>query len=210
MPDSLPRRLFLVACDAEREVLTRGDGLRYAVTAGALAELEVRGFLKDDRGKARPVGSRRTGDPVLDAVLRRIEGYWRPRRWRALVSKERQETCQAVEEDLTRSGLVSIRSRPLRRKQVTVRDGQLPGALRAEAVTTLTGSEPVDTVEPSRAALASFAALARLCPELGWGVRHRNRRRLKELTARAGAAGPALKKALDARQAAANGAAAGS
>ncbi|OEV11416.1 hypothetical protein AN220_30585 [Streptomyces nanshensis] len=64
-------------------------------------------------------------------------------------------------------------------------------------------------VEPSRAALASFAALARLCPELGWRVRHQNRRRLKELTARAGVAGPALKKAMDARAAANNAGAAG-
>ncbi|MGY1436044.1 MULTISPECIES: GOLPH3/VPS74 family protein [Streptomyces] len=210
IPGSLPRRLFLLACDVEKERLKWGDELGYAIRAATLAELEARACLKDDRGKARPVGGgRRTGDPVLDGALRSVEGHSRARRWHTLVQKERRETCLAVESDLVGAGLISVASRTLRRKEITVRDKRLPGLLRAEAVATLTGSDPVDRVEPSRAALASFAALARLCPELSWGVRHRNRRRLKELTARAGVAGPALKKALDARTAAASGASAG-
>ncbi|MBQ1158389.1 GPP34 family phosphoprotein [Streptomyces sp. A73] len=199
---SLPARLYLLACDVEKDQLKWGDELGYAIRAATLAELEARGCLKDDKGRARPAGGHRTGDPVLDGALRSIAEHSRARRWRSLVQRERRETCLAVEEQLSGAGVVSVERRTLRRKRVTVRDRGLPGALRAEAVATLAGTEPVGRVEPARAALASFAALARLCPELNWRVRHQHRRRLKELTARAGVAGPALKKALDMRAAA--------
>ncbi|MGI5352714.1 GOLPH3/VPS74 family protein [Streptomyces sp. CA-250714] len=201
----MPARLFLLACDVGKEQLKWGDELGYAIRAGTLAELEARGCLKDDKGKARPAGGHRTGDPVLDGALHSIAEYPRARRWHTLVQWKRRQTCLAVEEQLTEAGIISVESRTLRRKHITVRDRSLPGQLRAEAVATLTGTEPVAQIDPARAALASFAALARLCPELGWRVRHRNRHRLKELTARAGVAGPALKKALDVRGAGGDG-----
>lgn len=207
--DSLPARLFLLACEVEKEQLKWGDQLGYAIRAGTLAELEARGCVADDRGKVRAVGGRRTGNPVLDGALRVIAEHPRARRWHTWVQRERRQTCLAVEEQLADAGVIRVESRALRRKRITVRDQSLPGALREEAVATLTGGEPVARVEPSRAALASFAALARLCPELGWRVRHQNRRRLRELTARAGVAGPALKKAMEARAAANNAGAAG-
>ncbi|MGP3987419.1 GOLPH3/VPS74 family protein [Streptomyces sp. 3N207] len=203
--DNLPARLFLLACDVDKEQLKWGDELGYAIRAATLAELEARGCLKDDKGKARPAGDHRTGDPVLDGALRTIAEYPRARRWSTLVQWKRRETCLAVEEQLAGAGIISVESRTLRRKRIVVRDRSLPGELRKEAVATLTGTEPVAGIEPARAALASFAALTRLCPELSWRVRYQNRRRLKELTARAGVAGKALKKALDERAAASSG-----
>ncbi|MGP3975551.1 GOLPH3/VPS74 family protein [Streptomyces sp. 8N114] len=203
--DNLPARLFLLACDAEKERLKWGDELGYAIRAATLAELEARGCLKDDKGKARPAGGHRTGDPVLDGALHSIAEHSRARRWSTLVQRERRETCLAVEEQLAAAGIISVESRTLNRKRIIVSDKSLPGELRREAVATLTGTEPVARIEPTRAALASFAALTRLCPELSWRVRYQNRRRLKELTARAGVAGDALKKALNARAAASSG-----
>jgi hypothetical protein len=202
--DSLPARLFLLACDVEGERVKWGDELGYAVRAGALAELEARGCLRDEGGKARPVGDRRTGDAVLDGVLRGITDHPRQRRWRTLVQRERRQTCLALEGQLAKSGVISVERRALRRKRITVHERDLPGRLRAEAVATLTGSEPVERIEPLSAALASMAALAHLCPELDWRVRYANRHRLKELTKQAGVAGKGLKKALDARRAANN------
>lgn len=203
--DSLPARLFLLGCDVGAERVKWGDELGYAVRAGVLAELAARGCLREEGRKARPVGDRRTGDPVLDGVLREIADLPRPKRWSALVRRERRQTCLALEGQLAKSGVISVESRTLRRKRITVHERDLPGRLRAEAVATLTGEETVGQVEPLRAALASMAALAHLCPELNWRVRYANRRRLKELTERAGPAGHGLKKALDARRAANNG-----
>ncbi|GEB53089.1 hypothetical protein SCA03_56400 [Streptomyces cacaoi] len=201
--DSLPARIFLLACNPDKERRAWGDTLGYAVRAAVLVELAERGCLSDADGKARPVGDRRTGDPVLDAVLRGLAEHGRPRRWRTLVARARRQTLQSLEEQLVTAGEIRVERRALRRDRVVLREPGLPGRLRAEALETLESSTPVEQVPRAEAALAAMAALGKLAPELNWQVRHRNRKRIKELTKRGGPAVTGLKKALDSRNAAA-------
>ncbi|MBE9498751.1 GPP34 family phosphoprotein [Streptomyces sp. GKU 257-1] len=85
--DSLPARLFLLACEVEKEQLKWGDQLGYAIRAGTLAELAARGCVADDKGRVRAVGGHRTGDPVLDGALRVIAEHPRARRWHTWVQR---------------------------------------------------------------------------------------------------------------------------
>ncbi|MDJ1136139.1 GOLPH3/VPS74 family protein [Streptomyces iconiensis] len=199
--ESLPAQLFLLACDPEKEKVTGRDSLGYVVRAAALAELEIQDCLRDDGGKAR-ARDRRTGDAFLDGVLRGIAAQPRPRRWKTLVAKERRQTLDALESALESAGLISVERRTLRPRRVRARDRELPQRLRAQAAGILCGDVPVSQVEPRQAALTAMAALGKLSPLVTWRDRHQHRHRLKELTAAAGPAGPALKKALDARNAA--------
>jgi Golgi phosphoprotein 3 (GPP34) len=78
LPESLPARLYLLAYDRRRQRLTARTQLGYVLRAAALADLELRGNLTDQDGKARVAGDRVVADPVLDAVLQEIAGS-RPR-----------------------------------------------------------------------------------------------------------------------------------
>lgn len=208
LSESLPAQLFLLACDCDKERVLSRDVLGYVVRAAALAELEARGCLADDGGRAK-AHDRRTGDAFLDGVLRGVAAESRPRLWKTLIAKERRKTLLALERALEQAGFVSVEYRTWRFTRVRVQDGELPGRLRAEAAGMLGGEIPVARVRPRQAGLAAMSTLGRLSPLVTMGDRHRNRRRLKELTERAGHAGPALKKALDARNAVAASSASG-
>lgn len=199
--ESLPARLYLLACDVERGRLLGGDELGYAVRAGALAELEARGCLTDRDGRAVPRPGARTGDPVLDAVLRIVPS--RPRKWKSLVAHDHRRTRLLVEGQLEKAGAITVEKRPWHRKRVRVRNKTAPERLRAEAAEVFFGTGPVGEIPPLGAALAAMAALARLSPEFSLRARIRQRGRLGELVRRAGVTGPALKSALDTKRAAA-------
>ncbi|GAA2091317.1 hypothetical protein GCM10009801_57100 [Streptomyces albiaxialis] len=200
--DTLPARLFLLACDAQKGRLTGGAEFGYAVRAAVLSELEERGCLRDEGGRARPAGDRRTGDPVLDGVLREIAGYGRLRKWHWLVHRKRRDTCLALEQQLESAGMIKIGRGTFGRKRFQVADPALTERLRADAETALLDGGPVKAVPRPRAALTTMAALAHLSPGLSRWVTAKNRKRLKELIQHTGVTGIALKKALDSRKAA--------
>ncbi|MGH3313827.1 MAG: GOLPH3/VPS74 family protein, partial [Streptomyces sp.] len=197
---SLPVELYLLACDTEKERLTKPDVLKNVLRAAVLIELTERGCLTDEDGKARTVGDRRTGDPVLDESLRDIAEQNRPRKWKALVQMHRKQGFQALEQQLERDRAVAIERRTWRSDRVVVKDAGRLKQLRAEAVETLTSDRPVKDFTPRQAALTALAALGEL-PHVTTGKdRRRHKQRIKDLTERAGEAGPALKKALDSMQ----------
>lgn len=194
---TLPEELYLLACDIEKEKLTKRDVIGNVLRAAVLIELTDRGCLVDDDGKARPAGDRRTGDPVLDAALRAIAEDRRPRKWKALVQQQRKQNFQAVEEKLERDRVISIERRTWRYDRIEVKDTALAKRLRAEAVETLTSGRPVEEFSTRQAALTALAAVGGLPTVTSGKDRREHKKRIKALTERAGQAGPALKRALD-------------
>lgn len=208
---SLPAELYLLACDTEKEKLTKRDVIGSVLRAAVLVELTDRGCITDDDGKVRTVGDRRTGDPLLDEALRGIAAEKRPRKWKALVQQQRKQTFQAVEQQLEKERAIRVERRTWRYDKIAVKDVAQVRQLHAEAVETLTGGRPVKEFSTRQAALTALAAVGGFPTVTSGKDRREHKKRIKELTARAGDAGPALKKALDemqVAQAAAIGAAA--
>lgn len=205
---ALPAALYLLACDANKGRLTRRDVMGNVIRAAALVELTERGCIADEQGKVCPAGDRRTGDPVLDSLLREMDGR-RLRRWRTHVDRHPKDALRSVEERLEREQAIAVERRALLPDRVRVRDKEAVERLRAECAEVLTGPRPAAEYAPRQAALVALAAAARLNTVLPTGERFHHRRRIKELTERAGPAATALKKVLERKRAAASGAAAG-
>jgi hypothetical protein len=189
--------LYLLACDTEKDKLTKRDVLGSVLRAAVLVELTDRGCLTDEDGKARTVGDRRTGDPLLDDALRGIAAEKRPRKWKALVQRNRKQTFQAVEQQLEKDRAIRVERRTWLYDKVVVKDTALAQRLRAEASETLTGGRPVAEFSTRQAALTALAAVGGLPTVTSGKERREHKQRIKALTERAGEAGPALKKALD-------------
>ncbi|HEX4721509.1 MAG TPA: GPP34 family phosphoprotein [Pseudonocardiaceae bacterium] len=109
-PDTLPARLCLLGWDADKQRFTQGQELGYVVRGAALVDLSLRGCLSDDEGKVRASGSKRTGDRVLDDVLRQI-GEDRPRSWGAWVRRGARPTLAAVQDQLASARIASVDER---------------------------------------------------------------------------------------------------
>jgi len=192
---TLPAELYLLACDLETEKLTKRDVIGNVLRAAVLVELTDRGCLTDDDGKARTVGDRRTGDPVLDDALRGMAAD-KPRKWKAQVQQHRKQGFQAVEQQLERARLIEIERRTWRYDRIVVKDQALVKRLRADVVDTLTSGRPVEDYSTRQAALTALAAVGQFPTVTSSKDRREHKKRIKALTERAGEAGPALKKAL--------------
>jgi hypothetical protein len=191
----LPERMFLLAYDPRRERLTRRTDVGLLVRAAALAELELRGALIDDDGRASVPQSRRpeVTDPLLRQVLAEVEAS-KPRRWQYWVQRDRRKAQAAVEQRLAAAGVVA-----LERRRILVRDPLLIGRLHDRVTEALRGR----TADPRDASAVALAAAGELGTVLKWRQRRAERARIAELTAAgAPAAVKGLKKAVAARNAA--------
>jgi hypothetical protein len=193
---TLPVELYLLACDIEKERLTKRDVIGNVLRAAVLVELTERGCLVDDDGKVRTVGDRRTGDPLLDEPLKLIAAD-KQRKWKALVQRERRNTLKAVEAQLEKERTVGFERRTWLPDKVFVKDTATLKDLHAEIHETLTGGRPVKEFTTRQAAVAALAAIGEFPTVTSGKERRENKKRIKELTERAGEAGPALKKALE-------------
>ncbi|SCK21045.1 Golgi phosphoprotein 3 (GPP34) [Streptomyces sp. WMMB 322] len=193
---SLPAELYLLACDTEKQRLTKTDVLGSVLRAAVLVELTDRGCLTDEDGKVRTVGDKRTGDPLLDEALRGIAAERRPRKWKVLVQRDRKQTFQAVERQLEKTRMIRIERRTWFPDTVVVKDTALARRLNGEAVETLTGGRPVEQFSTRQAALTALAAVGGFPTVTSGKDRREHKDRIKALTERAGEAGPALDKAL--------------
>lgn len=212
-PDSLPAKLYLLARGAKPH--NSSSELGRMLRGAALVELSLRGLLTPDetnRGRVKASGSSRTGDPLLDGLLREIEES-RPRGWSAWIRRGNQRTVCAVRDQLAGAGVITVESTTslgiFRRRVVRVTDPALLSALRDRVQQILRGSRPAGEVDPADAALVAIAAAGRLRFAMsGHDVRD-YRRRIDELAERGGAAVPALRRVLrevrTARAAAAGG-----
>ncbi|MFJ6572577.1 GPP34 family phosphoprotein [Streptomyces sp. NPDC091292] len=203
MPDgplSLPARLYLLSWDTAKLKITGATHLGRLVRAGALTELALRGLLVDDDGIVKPVDpDARTGDPVLDGLMELIEES-RPRKWKSWVGSRAGVTLDAVRAQLVAGGqLRAVRKRVLGvfpSVEYTLEAVTTVDALREEAVAVLRGPAPVAEVSDRDAALVALATAAEVRTFASGQERSRHKQRIEELTERAGAAAPALRKAI--------------
>ncbi|GAA1589750.1 GPP34 family phosphoprotein [Actinomadura kijaniata] len=200
-PDSLPARMFLLAYDPKKQRLTRRDKLGYLLRAAALTELYLDGRLVDDR--RRPCPDTPGADPY--GVCAQIAAS-RPRSWQHWVRKDHRAMVATVREELRRDGWIRVERRrvlglfPVHR--VTVRDPRVVKTLWGGASAALRG-KPSAHVNSYDAATAALAAAADLRTVLPRGDRRRYKRRIAELTARSGPAVKAMRKVIQAEEAAA-------
>lgn len=209
-PDTLPAKLYLLAWDPDRQRLSHRDDLGYLLRGAILADLSLRGCVRDEDGDVRASGTRRTGDRVLDDMLREINED-RPRGWGAWVRRRAGATLIAVEDQLAAAGVVKVDERRVlglfRRRRATVTE---PAALRAAVRDAALGNRPVSSVADADAALVALAATGDLRTVLSRRERKDNAERITACTERCGKAAPALRRVLTSVKAArASAAAAG-
>ncbi|MFJ4770037.1 GPP34 family phosphoprotein [Streptomyces uncialis] len=199
-PLSLPARLYLLSWDTTRLKITGASQLHYLVRAGALTELAQRGLLVDDEGVVRPADpDARAGDTVLDGLLELI-GQSTPRKWKSWVGSRARVTLDAVREQLVAEGHLGVD-----RKRVlgvfpsvdhTLERPAVVDALREDARCVLVGTAPVEDVPARDAALVALAVAGEVRTLASAKEYRAHKARAEALTARSGAAAPALRKVI--------------
>jgi Golgi phosphoprotein 3 (GPP34) len=184
---------------AERVYLLGQDGrtadLATIVRAAVLADLSMRECLVDEDGTVRPSPTRRTGDPVLDGVLRSM-GEDKPRSWRGWMRKGKNPTLAAVRDQLAGSGMITTESARTLGMFPTTKVTADPARLeqqRSEVWNAIRSDGPVSTAD---ATLVALVAVGEVGNVLSRQDRHRHSARIAEFTERGGAAVPALRHVL--------------
>ncbi|APU16650.1 MULTISPECIES: GOLPH3/VPS74 family protein [Actinoalloteichus] len=204
LPHTLAARLYLLACDVDRERLMHRSRLGLVLRAAALDDLLRRGLLTtDSRGRPAVAGTGRTGDPLFDEVLGAVAAG-KPRPWRAWVTERAKAAVGQTGRSLADDGMVRQSSRralllfPVRR--VRVSHPEVVGELRRRVRRILHGSVRVQQLDRRDAAMVSLAAEGRLA-----GVFHPESLGshdvlLRKLRARVGPVAWALRGAVEARR----------
>lgn len=195
-PDTLPATVYLLAWDADKRRFGRGQNLGYLVRGAVLAELSLRGCAYDDEGKVKPSGSKRTGDRVLDDVLREMSDD-RPRSWGAWVQRRSRATLAAVGDQLAAAGVATVEQQRMLGifpgRRVTITDPALAESARATLRRILMGS----TAPSDRdAALVALVAAGDLRTALSRRDRKQYAERVTACTELGGPAAPALRKVM--------------
>ncbi|HEX5403716.1 MAG TPA: GPP34 family phosphoprotein [Pseudonocardiaceae bacterium] len=197
LPETLPARIYLLACDVERHRV-RGQDIGLVVRGALLADLNMRGCLVEENGSVRSASSRRTGDPVLDDELRAL-GEHGPRSWRASL-RGGKATLAAVRDQLAAQQLISVeRTRKLGifpATRVRLTDPAQVAALRESVRAAVFGTGPVSAVSTEDATLVALVAVGELGTVLSGKDRRTYQARIEEFTERGGSAVPALRKVL--------------
>lgn len=181
-PDSLPGKLFLLAVDTRHERVRGGLELGYALRAAALADLMLRGHLRDESGKVRVVKPASGLDPLLRSVWEEVEGAG-PHSWRHWIARGRGQSVRTTREALAAAGLISVGKRRILglfpATKTTLR-GSVRG-LADEVGRAIRGGGPVARVDPGVAALAALASAVPIRTVIGVGERRRFKTRLAAL-----------------------------
>jgi hypothetical protein len=208
LPDSLPGRLYLLACEPRTGRLVAQPGFGCLLRAAALTDLLLAGQLADDQGRPRTTGRSRVADPVLAAVRSQVDGS-RPRSWQHWVKTRERATARAVRDQLAADGWVRLEPRRLLgivpTTRVMLRDAAARQQLAATVDDALRRTLPLSQVDPRDAALVALSAAAEQRTVLTRRQRREHRERITRLTELTGPAAPALRKAVRATQAAASG-----
>jgi hypothetical protein len=200
----LPYRLYLLAYDTGRGRIAGGSYLTLVLRAAALAQLMLDGQVADKDGRATAMLGTHP-DPVLDAVKRDLLDS-QPRTWLHWVKRNQRATLRDVRERLD-SALI-IRAEPARVlglfpvTRVTMRDPLAVPRQREAVARALRSEIPIDHLDRSDAIAAALAATGSLRTAVARAQVRAAKPRLKELGELAGPILPALRKAIQQRQAA--------
>lgn len=195
-PNTLPVTVYLLAWDAGKQRFRQGQDLGYLIRGAALADLSLRGCVSDDDGKVKPSGSKRTGDRVLDDMLREMSDA-RPRSWGSWMQRGKVGTLATVQNQLAAAGVARVECRralgifPYRR--VTVTDPGPAQAARSSLRHVVTGTGPVSDRD---AALVALVAAGDLRNALSREDRKEYADRVTACAERSGPAAAALRKVM--------------
>lgn len=193
MTDDLTRHMYLLAHDDTAHGPYDRSRTELLVRAAALVDLAMRGRLGEEGGTVTVSGSRPTGDPVLDGVLRDAAGG---HGWKQLVRQHRKRTLREVEDRLAAEGLLTVREprTPFGTRRLTLTDPAARTAPHARVTAALHGDGPVQDIPLADAALLALAAAGGVRSVVSRRDRKTFRARIDAGTARLAALAPGLEK----------------
>lgn len=200
MSRALHLAAYLLAFDTRARSLQDRTRAGYLVRAAALAELVHRGAAAEDAGgRVRVTLADPTGDRVLDALLSELGE--RPRTWKSWIRRGREDTLEAVEEQLTVLGVTSTADRdphgPVEpHRQVTVNDPREALDLQLRVAELVRGDTPLAQAPYADAVLAALAAHGHLRLVLSRHDRKAHAGRITGLTGRLTERAPGLGRAV--------------
>jgi hypothetical protein len=172
LPTTLPARVYLLACDVDRQRL-RGQDVGVVVRGALFADLSLRGCLVEENDVVRPASSRRTGDAVLDDELR-IMAESEPRSWRALLRRGGKTTLAAVQDQLASAGQIKVehtrRLGIFPATRVTLTNPAQVATLRESVREAVRGTGPVSAVSTEDAAQGTHRGIRRARRQRGAGA----------------------------------------
>jgi hypothetical protein len=182
--ETLPEKVFLLAVDSRRGRLAGGFELGYTLRAAALAELLLRGHLRDESGKARVAKPASGLDPLLQAVWEEIEPA-APRSWRRWIARGRGRALRATRDVLAEKKVIRVEKRRILllfpATRITLRRPHPVHQLAGEVRRAIRGGQPVARVEPRVGALAALASVSPIKTVLDSSGRRRFKERLATL-----------------------------
>ncbi|HEY4022089.1 MAG TPA: GPP34 family phosphoprotein [Pseudonocardiaceae bacterium] len=194
-PKTLPGKLYLLSVDPDSERLSTSRELGVLLRGAALADLSMRKFLREEGGKVIASGTKRTGDPVLDDLLREISEA-PARNWRSWVRRGTRNTMRALEQQLDSAGLITVRELRMLgifpARKIGITDTEIAGALRESIRNTLYGNENVEEIDKFDAAMVLLAAAGGMRGLVPRKDERKYADRMKALEARAGGAVPGV------------------
>lgn len=201
-PASLADRALLVAYHLEKKKLA-GSHREELVLAAALVDLTRQGALTDEGGKAVVTG-KRTGDPMLDAVLDRIAASRRPRSWQHWATKDHAVTYRAVRDRLAERRVIAVTERRILGlfgvTDVSVRDTRIVRALVADLRRAVLGGIPADRLDPRDTDLVALVCAVEFNTVFSGRERREHRERVAGFALAAGPAARGLRKAIESEQ----------
>ncbi|HEX3648359.1 MAG TPA: GPP34 family phosphoprotein [Pseudonocardiaceae bacterium] len=186
---TLPERVYLLGQEGRE-----GD-LAVVVRAAVLADLSLRECLVEEDGTVRPSQTKRTGDPVLDGVLRAM-GEDKPRGWRGWMRQGTRPTLRAVRDRLAATGVITTEARRVLGVFPSVKVTADPARLAAERAEVWNAVRGTGQVSTADATLVALLAVGEVGTVLSRHDRREHRVRIAEFTDSAGATVPALKHVL--------------
>lgn len=198
VPDSLPQRIFVLACRPDKGRVGMGAHVGMMLRAAALADLYLGGHLIDERGRAVIHVRSPRHDPVLDAILEEIARS-KPRRWQHWIDRRQGATFRAVGQQLGDRGWAHLQPHrflglfPTMR--VTIRDSSVREELLRRVNAAL--NEPIDSLDPADATVVAIIAAGGLTSVLDGRTRRANKHRIRQLTEHSGPIVPALRAAIN-------------
>jgi hypothetical protein len=194
-PKTLPAKLYLLSVDPDSERLSTSRELGVLLRGAALADLSMRKFLREEGGKVIASGTKRTGDAVLDDLLREI-GEAPARNWRGWVRRGSRSTMRAVEQQLQSADLITVREVRMLgifpARKIGITDTEIAGALRENVRNALYGSEKIELVDKFDAAMVLLVAAGALRGVIPRKDERTYADRMKALGERAGGAVPGV------------------
>ncbi|WP_432941838.1 GOLPH3/VPS74 family protein [Kribbella sp. CA-253562] len=204
VPPGLPERLYLLAFDPSTGKVANRSRLGLLLNAAALTDLHLAGRLTDEDGRVI-AATGPTSSPIAEHLLAEIQAGGR-KRWKHWIERRARHAVPRVRDELERGQLIKVEA--YRRfgifpaERITLRQPLVRRQLLQAATDTLRPARLVTRVDLRDAALVVLAATGELKPVLSKEQRKQDKERLAQLAVRIGPVIPALRKAIQAQNAA--------